>query len=142
LNGFLVDTNVLSELARPEPEPAVVAWVGGVDAPLLFLSVLTLGELQKGISAHPDANRRARLSAWVDGTLRPWFDRRVLPVDRAVAERWGALSGVASRAGRPLPVIDGLLAATALHHGLTLVTRNVADVAATGTSVLCPWPDG
>ena len=140
MKGFLIDTNVISELIRPQPEPAVVAWVAGQDAGLLYVSVLTLGELRKGIAAHPDPVRRLRIEAWVEATLRPWFEGRLLPVDEAVAARWGLLAGQAHVAGRPLPVLDGLLAATALHHDLTLVTRNIAHVHATGVAYHCPWP--
>ena len=140
MKGFLIDTNVISELIRPQPEPAVVAWVAGQDAGLLYVSVLTLGELRKGIAAHPDPVRRLRIEAWVEATLRPWFEGRLLPVDEAVAARWGLLAVQAHVAGRPLPVLDGLLAATALHHDLTLVTRNIAHVHATGVAYHCPWP--
>ena len=139
MNGFLLDTHVISELVRPHPEPGVVAWVTGLDASLLYLSVLTLGELRKGIAVHPDSVRRVRIEAWVEATLRPWFEGRILPIDEAVAERWGLLAGQVQAAGRPLPVIDGLLCATALHHDLTLVTRNSAHVAATGVQHYCPW---
>ncbi len=100
MKGFLIDINVISELSRPQPEPAVVAWVAGQDAAPIYVSVLTFGELRKGIAAHPDPVRRLRLEAWVEATLRPWFEGRVLPVDEAVAARWGHLAGQAHVAGR------------------------------------------
>ena len=140
MNGFLIDTNVISELVRPRPERRVADWLRGIEPPLLYLSVLTLGELRQGIAAHPDPVRRVRIEAWVEATLRPWFEDRILPIDMPVAERWGLLAGQARMGGRPLPVIDGLLAATALQHDLTLVTRNIEHVAPTGVSHYCPWP--
>jgi predicted nucleic acid-binding protein len=144
MNGFLLDTNVISELIKPRPAASVAAWVDSNNEELFFLSVLTLGEIRKGIAALPGTARRAALDAWLENALRPRFAGRILPVDEAVADRWGLIAAVASSSGRPLPVIDGLLAATALERGLVLVTRNLADIAATGVAVFNPWeqPDG
>jgi len=139
MNGFLLDTNVLSELIRPKPEPKVAAWVDSANEDLLFLSVLTLGEIRKGIAALRTGSRRAALEAWLESDLRRRFAGRILPVDEDVAERWGTITAIAAAAGKPVPVIDGLLAATALRHNLTLVTRNVSDVAGTGVVVFSPW---
>ena len=137
MSGFLLDTNVISELVRPRPEPKVISWVAATSEDLLYLSVLTLGEIRKGIAALKDASRRVALESWLDADLVTRFAGRILAVDLAIADRWGHL------AGRPgaklLPVIDGLLAATALHYNLTLVTRNTADVASTGVAVYNPW---
>ena len=139
MRGFLLDTNVLSELIKPKPDRRVVDWIESTDEDMLFLSVLTLGEIRKGIGAlHPGA-RRAKLEAWLESGLRPRFAGRILPIDESVADRWGAISGSAAAAGKPVPVIDGLLAATALDHNLTLVTRNTADVMGTGVAVFSPW---
>ncbi len=140
MSGFLLDTNVISELIKPKPEPEVTRWIAGTDEELLFLSVLTIGEIRKGIAAHPNAARRTRLEAWLSSDLLVRFAGRVLPVDTAVAERWGSMMAQAERAGRRLPVIDGLLAATAQHHDLTFVTRNTEDVEQTGVPVYNPWP--
>ena len=140
MSGFLLDTNVISDLIRPRPDPRVVRWVEATDEALLYLSVLTLGEIRKGIAALENASRRARLEAWLRTALRPRFSGRILPVDEAVADRWGWITATAARAGAPVPVIDGLLAATALHHNLTLVTRNTDNVTGTGVSLLNPWP--
>ena len=138
MSGFLLDTNVISELVRPAPEPKVVGWVAAADENLLYLSVLTLGEIRKGIMVLRDASRRVRLEAWLDSDLTLRFKGRILSIDQAVADRWGRLcASVEPRSS--LPVIDGLLAATALQHNLTLVTRNTKDVEATGTSVFNPW---
>ena len=139
MTGFLVDTNVISELVKPKPEPRVVAWVDAADEALLFLSVLTLGEIRKGISTVQESRRRGNLESWLETALRPRFAGRVLAVDEDVADRWGRIAADAAQRRKPLPVIDALLAATALHHDLMLVTRNVADVATTGVAVLNPW---
>ena len=136
MSGFLLDTNVVSELVRPRPDSKVTAWVAATDEELLFLSVMTFGEIRKGIALLKDPARRAALEAWLDRDLTLRFDRRILPIDHAVADRWGQLSAASSG---PLPVIDGLMAATALHHNLTLVTRNTKDVAGTGVTLFNPW---
>ncbi len=136
---LLLDTVVLSELARPEPHPGVVELVQGAEPEGLYLSVLSLGELGRGIARLPDSQRRRALERWLQRELIPWFEGRILPVDREVAERWGRLMAQGERQGRVIPAVDGLLAATALVHGLTLVTRNVRDFEATGVEVLNPW---
>jgi len=142
MNGFLLDTNIISELLKPRPEPKVTRWIDSVDESLLYLSVLTLGEIEKGIARLPHAKKRQRLQMWVEIELRPRFAERVLPVSEAVARRWGQLAGdLEARARIVVPVIDGLLAATALVHDLQLVTRNSKDVARTGASVFNPWED-
>lgn len=139
MSGFLLDTNVISELVRRKPEPKVTAWVEATDEMLLHLSVLTLGEIRKGILSVRDSSRRVALGAWLDSDLVIRFAGRILAIDEAVAERWGQLSAQAELRNSPLPVIDALLAATALQHNLTLVTRNVRDVAATGVPLFNPW---
>jgi hypothetical protein len=141
VSGFLLDTNVISELTKPGPEPRVVSWLASVSEDLLHPSVLTLGEIRKGIAALAPSRRRVLLEAWLEGELRARFASRVLPIDEAVADRWGQIAGMAAAAGAPVPVIDGLLAATALHYNLTLVTRNPADLAQTGASLFSPWSD-
>jgi predicted nucleic acid-binding protein len=103
------------------------------------LSVLTLGEIRRGIASLRDASRRVVLEAWLDSDLVLRFAERILPIDRAVADRWGRLAADAAAAKSPLPVIDGLLAATALDQNLTLVTRNTKDIAVTSVSVFNPW---
>ena len=139
MSGFLLDTNVISELVRRKPETRVTAWVEATDEILLYLSVLTLGEIRCGIVSLSNPSRRMALGAWLDGELAIRFANRILPVDEAVADRWGRLTARAEAAGRRLAAMDGLLAATALHHNLTMVTRNVKDVAATGVPVFNPW---
>ena len=139
MNRFLLDTNVVSELVRPRPNPRVTKWMDSIDEELLCLSVLTLGEIRKGITTLTDPARKMRLEAWLSGNLLARFESRILPIDRAIADRWGQLTGFLAAQGSPLPVIDGLLAATALHHNLTLVTRNTSDVARTRVGVFDPW---
>lgn len=134
--SYLIDTHVLSELRRKSPDPAVARWFADRPAGTLYLSVLTLGELRKGVERLADPVRRLALLDWLETGLPAFFAGRVLAVDAAVADRWGHLQ---ARAGRPLPAIDSLLAATALHHGLILVTRNVRDVSDLGAQVLNPW---
>lgn len=139
MNGFLLDTNVISELIRQRPDPRVPRWVNSTDEELLFLSVLTLGEIRKGIASVPDKLRKTRLETWTNRVLIPNFEERILPVDQATAERWGEIAGTLAQKGTAVPVIDGLLAATALEHNLTLVTRNARHVKLTGAIVLNPW---
>lgn len=140
MSGFLLDTNVISELVKPEPETNVVRWIEETDESLIFLSVITLGEIRNGIERLTLGRRRGQLESWLRIDLPARFQDRILPVDESVAERWGALSAIATANGKPVPVIDGLLAATAVHHDLMLVTRNVQDVAGTGVPTLNPWP--
>jgi len=140
VSGFLLDTNVISELIKPKPEPKVVKWVEATNEELMFLSVLTIGEIRKGVTLHPDSGKRAKLEAWLASEVRARFEDRILPVDDAVAERWGLLTAKATtEKNHKLPVIDGLLAATAQHHDLILVTRNVDDVVPPGVQFFNPW---
>jgi hypothetical protein len=136
--SYLVDTNVLSELRRREPNPRVVEWFTQRPSTTLFLSVLTLGELRKGIQLIPDGERRLRLLDWLETELPKFFAGRTLAVDASVADRWGRLQ---ADARRPVPAVDSLLAATALHHGLRLVTRNARDFMYSGLEVVNPWSD-
>ena len=133
--GYLLDTNVVSETRKTRADGGVMAFLSAADAAGLFLSVLTLGELRKGVEIRrrTDPIGADRLGAWVDG-IETTFADRVLPIDAAAARLWGELS-----AGRGLPVIDTLIAATAIGHGLTLVTRNTRDVESTGVPLVDPW---
>lgn len=135
--GYLLDTNLISETRKIRADAGVMAFLAAADAAGLFLSVLTLGELRKGVEAkrRTDSATADRLGAWVDG-IETTFADRILPVDTPGARLWGELS-----ARRTLPVIDTLIAATAITRGLTLVTRNTRDVAATGVPLVDPWQD-
>jgi toxin FitB len=139
VSGFLLDTNIISELVKPKPEANVTEWVENTDESLLYLSVLTLGEIRRGIAALPQSRRRATLEAWLDKDLRARFDGRILVIDQEVADRWGLLTAAARNSGIVLPVIDGLLAATALEHNLTLVTRDTGQIPSMGVAVFNPW---
>lgn len=134
--SYLLDTNVISELVRPRPSRAVQRWIQALPDTALHLSVLSLGEIRKGVEGVLDATRRERLRLWLEQELPAWFEDRLLPVDAPVADRWGRLT---AEAGRPVAAIDSLLAATALHHGLRLVTRNATDFAFPGLEVIDPW---
>ncbi len=137
--SFLLDTCVLSEAVRREPSKRVVDWLDSQDEALLHVSALTIGEIEKGIEKLSDPVRRARLESWLREALIPRFGPRILSVDVSVATLWGRLSGAAERTGRPLPVIDGLLAATAAVHGLTVVTRNTVHFADCGVALIDLW---
>jgi len=134
--SYLIDTNVLSELRRKVPNPGVVAWFAQRPPTTLHLSVLTLGEIRRGIEGVDDATRRQSLIDWLETDLPTFFTGRVLPVDAAVADRWGRLVATAER---PLPAIDSLLAATALEHDLVLITRNAKDFSGLPVEIFNPW---
>jgi predicted nucleic acid-binding protein len=136
---FILDTNVISELRKVRTEkadPRVVEWTKSIDTADLFLSAISIYELEKGIllRERKDPPQGAIFRAWLNGQVLPAFDGRILPVDTAVAQRGAQLS-----VPDPRPLHDGLIAATALVHGMTVVTRNVADFAPTGARVLDPW---
>jgi toxin FitB len=135
---FLLDTCLISEVWKPAPNRAVVDWLAASIEDELFLSVLTLGELRKGIARLAEGRKKQQLVRDY-GLLRSRFGSRILAVSDMVAERWGELSAAASRAGRTIHVVDGLLAATVMVHGLTLVTRNVAGFAAVPVAIEDPW---
>jgi predicted nucleic acid-binding protein len=136
---YLLDTNVLAEPAKPRPDSNVVAWLQA-QAPLdLAVSVLTFGEVQNGVSLLPAGARPDALESWLRTDLSRQFTGRVLPVDGEVALEWGRLAAEGRKAGRELPVVDGLLLATCAAHGLTLVTRNERDCGNRGVQILNPW---
>lgn len=136
---YLLDTCLVSELVKKEPNPAVVSWLDEQDEQKLFLSVLNLGELQKGISKLPDGTKKEELQAWVALDLVERFTGRILEIDLETALCWGRLQGEAEQAGEKLPVMDSLIAATAAAHGLVVVTRNVRDIERCGVRVCNPW---
>ena len=141
MSGFLLDTNVISEFARPDnnPDQRVKQWLEGIDPDSLYASVLTFGEIRRGIEKLPPGRRRTRLESWLMKDLHGWFANRVLIINGSIANRWGLLAAAAQRSGRPLAVIDGLLSATALEHNLTVVTRNTRDFSYAGVPILNPW---
>jgi len=141
MSGFLLDTNCISELVKPQPERRVIDWIEGTEESLLHLSVLTLGEIRKGAAGLEPGKRRLRLETWLATDLRVRFKDRILPIDEPVADRWGVIACEAKRTGKALTLtlIDGLLAATALHYGLTVVSRDDGDFRGVRVPVLNPW---
>ena len=137
--SYLLDTNVVSELTRRRPDARVVRWFEATAEETLHLSVLSLGELRGGVEAERDAARRERLRVFLERELPRRFEDRLLPVSAGVADRWGRLLAEMERA---VPAIDSLLAATALFHGLRVVTRNVRDFRFPGLEVVNPWEMG
>ncbi len=137
--GFLLDTNVISELTRPRTEPRVQQWVAAQEFGTLFISVVSLGEMEKGFTTMSDLPKRARLETWLEQQLAELFRGQVLPLTQAIAKRWGVFDGLRQMAGRPLAVPDGMIAATAFEHDLTVVTRNDKDFQGLGLSILNPW---
>jgi predicted nucleic acid-binding protein len=136
---YLLDTNVLSEVIKKKPSRAVMDWLDRQEETSLYLSVITFGELKKGINKLAQSRRRKKLQDWVDQHLVDRFAGRILDVDLRVATRWGEISGTAEKVGKKVPVLDGLLAATALELGLTVVTGNVEHFEVTGVPWLDPW---
>ncbi len=134
--SYLLDTNIVSETVRRSPNKAVIAWLDQLPGEALYVSVLTLGEIRKGIETLTDRKRREKLRLWLEHELPAWFEGRILSVDLAVADRWGRLL---AEVGRPVPTTDSLLAATALHHELRLVTRNSSDFEYPGLEVINPF---
>ena len=134
--SYLIDTNVLSELRRRQPDANVMQWFSERPSSTLFLSVLTLGELRKGIDALADSPRKLTLLDWLEAELPVFFSGRILNIDARIADRWGRLT---ARTNKPLPAIDSLLAATALTHELVLVTRNLRDFQHADLTVVDPW---
>jgi predicted nucleic acid-binding protein len=136
--SILLDTCVISELIEPLPDQVVTAWTARTPEDACFLSVITVGEVMRGISRLPAGRRRARLEAWLEG-LAARYESRIVPIDPAVARKWGRLSGELARRGTVTSMADGLIAATALVHGYRLATRNVDDFKPFGVEMVNPW---
>jgi predicted nucleic acid-binding protein len=136
---FLLDTNVVSETTRPQPSARVLDWIAAQAAESIFISAITVGELRRGALLLSDGKKRKALLRWIESGIKAEFAGRILPVDTAVMECWAQIQASCEQAGRLLPLMDSLLAATALTHGLTLVTRNTADFKAVRVPLLDPW---
>lgn len=137
--SFLLDTNAISEWVKPQPDRGVVRWFDQVDEDRTYLSVITLGELRKGINRLADGRRRERLNHWLTTELPDRFSNRILAVDSTIADHWGQLMARTDAAGTPVHGTDALIAATALTHRLLVVTRDTAHFRPTGVDILCPW---
>ena len=136
---YLLDTCLISELVKKTPNTKVTAWLARQDEDKIYLSVLTIGELQKGISKLADTGKKEKLQSWLTNDLVFRFERRILSIDTEIAAQWGELNGQAERHGKKFPVIDSLIAATATVHNLTVVTRNTRDLEECQVKVLNPW---
>ena len=137
--GFLLDTNVPSETLRPTPDPRVTAWVEA-QSDIQYVSVVSIGELRRGATLLvPGSARRLQLEHYIEIDIPLLFGKRVLPITQAIAERWGVIDARRQAAGRPLGIADGMIAATAIEHDLTVVTRNVKDFAGLGVTIFNPW---
>lgn len=141
MSGWLLDTNVISELRRPRPETRVVAFVAAQPLEQLFVSTVTFAEIRYGIEMVDDAIQRAELNDWLTNKVRPMFEQRVLRVSEDVMFKWRLLVADGRKAGHTFSQPDLIIAATALHHGLTVVTRDTADYSRARVPVLNPWTD-
>jgi predicted nucleic acid-binding protein len=136
---FLLDTCVVSELIKSNPDRNVIMWIRNEDENDLFLSVITFGEIRKGIDRLAKGRKRTTLSIWLEKELKQRFSHRIIPIDISIAERWGAQEAKNFKAGKPMPVIDGLLASTAEEYELILVTRNEKDFENSSIKIFNPW---
>lgn len=136
---YLLDTCLISELVKKEPHPSVIRWMDTGDESKMYLSVLTLGEIIKGINKLPKGDRREKLQSWVTNDLVQRFGARLLEIDAEISMAWGTMLGEAERLGEKLPVVDSLIAASANVHDLIVVTRNVKDMERCRTKVFNPW---
>lgn len=136
--SFILDTCVVSELSRPSPDQGVTSWLDACPTELLYLSALTLGELQYGIRRLPEGGKKNDLAVWIE-ELKSAYRGYILPIDERVCVRWGEERARMERLGQPAPVIDALLAATALEHGFALVTRNTRNFEPLGVRLIDPW---
>ena len=135
---YLLDTCVISEIAKPVPDGKVMDWLHATPSELLLLSVVTIGEIRKGLTKLSDSKKKQGLTVWLS-TLLEDYQARILPIDLAVADNWGLMQGKAEMAGTPMSSIDGLIAATAHTHNLTIVTRNESDYRAARVPIINPW---
>ena len=139
MSEFLIDTNVISEFVKPQPDARVIRWLDSAGPETLFVSVVTFGEIRLGIEDLPAGKRRAALEEWFEQGLPAWFDTHLLPVSKAIADRWARLTIHAKKRGASITTADGMIAATAVEHNLVIVTRNVTDFSTCGVRIVNPW---
>lgn len=137
--SYLIDTCCISELVKKKPNPNVMKWFADRDELSMFLSVITFGELRKGIEKLPDSKKKKELNRWVNEDLKHRFKNRVFNITTEEVNKWGEILAAAQMNGKPLPAIDSLIAATALVHDLSVVTRNTQDMEGSGVEVINPW---
>ena len=138
---YLLDTCVISEVTRSKPSLKVTKWIKNKDEKNLYISVLTIGELHKGIEKLDQSRRKQQLHSWVEQDLKERFRTRIIDIDLQIAMVWGKIQGMTARVGRPTPAIDSLIAATGIVHHLTVVTRNTSDMNETGVALFNPWEE-
>lgn len=136
---YLLDTCVISELIKREPNKNVISWLQAQDEANLFLSILTFGELQKGIQKDPDQNRKKKLKIWIEEDLKKRFENRIIPIDLKVVTNWGFIQGLAELAGRTMPTLDGLIAVSGLTYNCIIATRNTSDMEQSTAELFNPW---
>jgi len=141
VTGWLLDTNILSELRRPKPERKVLAFVASQPLELLYVSAVTFAEIRFGIELVTDAGRRVELNDWLAHKVRPMFEQRVLPINEDIMFKWRVLVEDGRKAGYTFSQPDLIIAATALHHGLTVVSRDVSDYQKARAPIMNPWSD-
>jgi len=136
---YLLDTCVISEIIKQKPSGKVTKWIKNEDETNFFISVLTIGELHKGIEKLSESKRKGKLHNWVENDLKERFWNKIIDIDIQVAMIWGKIQGMTERVGKPMPAIDSLIAATGITHHLTVVTRNTSDMKESGAVLLNPW---
>lgn len=136
---FLLDTCAISELTKPTPNPGVVKWFAEQDELALHLATPSVGELKRGVEKLDDGKRKSFLQNWLAESVIERFGTRMLPASTGICLLWGEMQARLDRQGKPMPSVDGLIAATALHHQLTVVTRNTRDMEASGVTLFDPW---
>jgi len=136
---FLLDTCAISELTKPVPHPGVVSWFAQRDELTLYLAAPSVGELKRGVEKLEDGKRKSFLRNWLAESVIERFGARILPADTDICLRWGEMLAQLEKQGKPMPMVDSLIAATALHHQLTVVTRKTRDMEASGVALLNPW---
>lgn len=136
--SYLLDISVISETIKNQPDESVIDWLAQIPSEALYISSITLGEIRKGIEGLADKKRKEKLRIWLERDFTDWFEGRILSVDTAVADKWGQMR---VEARHVMPVIEGLMAATALAHNLRLVTRNMQDFSYAGLEVINPWAE-
>ena len=137
--NYLLDTCVISELIKPKPSSKLIKWLRSCQEESLFLSSLTIGEIQKGISKLPDSGKRKKFQNWLDSELTQRFDRRIIGIDFKVAQKWGEIQALTEIAGIKMPVIDSLIASIGIVYDMAVVTRNTADMKNSGVRLFNPW---
>jgi predicted nucleic acid-binding protein len=136
---YLLDTCVISELRKKNPDAHVVSWIQGRSEPDLYISVLTIGEMVKGVEKLPESKKKKALLIWLNEDLRLRFEDRIIDLDVNILTTWGKIQAASEKIGQPMPAIDSLIAATAITYALTAVTRNIKDMQISGAALFDPW---